>query len=237
MSRKDGPSFFHKARSIRHLNQSDVAGRLGITQAAISNLERRPDRIPWGRVRQLAATLARPLQFFLTGHDTLPLTNDVIVSELKHWGIRDLAISETPVVGAFHRIEETVAAGLTGTPHPRIILGLPVVLMINTWSPNILAAFAREYGVEQRTGFVADVASTLLTSGTSHSGILVDVARRLQSLIDELAGRPSVSDDIGVPAEDPRALSPVHRRWRVTFGSPISAFRDRATALLEDSRS
>lgn len=231
-------NFFRKARKNRNLSQIDIADRLGMTQSSVSVFERRPDQIPWCRVQELAAIYEKPLQYFLNGEVAPPNTAEQLFKELRHWGLSDVVGGPAIPAGAFRRFEETFALALVSRPNPRIVHGLPALLLLNDWSPTLLHAFSVTYGTLQRVGWIADLALALLDIHESNPRVSIDSSTNLRSFISSIDRSGFQNDDLGYPpTADARVsgASIIQRRWKVSFDSDLSTFRERTEFLIAEN--
>jgi transcriptional regulator with XRE-family HTH domain len=227
-------SRIRSARVAKGLSQGDVARQLGITQGAVSALERSASRLSWSRATELARLFDQPLQWLLTGTVHPPTAPRDLALELTHFGLSDLVTASAQVPGAFRHFEEVAPLALVGEPSPRIVDALPLLFLVNVCQAPLLAAFAETYRVARRVGWIVDVAATLVESGLHHPAIRPEIV----TLRNDLAARiprseRSTADSLGSPADSGTTLSIVHRRWNVNYDQTMEGFRRRAFALLE----
>ena len=150
------------AREQKNLSQADVARILGVTQAAVSAMEKSPQKLSFSRVLELSDLYDLPVGWFATGRTTVGESLPDIAFELRHYGIGDIGVSGAVPPISLRRPEEVLCLALRGTPNPRVIAGLPVIVLVNEWSPVLLRGFAEYFGIEHRTAWIVDVARAIL---------------------------------------------------------------------------
>jgi transcriptional regulator with XRE-family HTH domain len=218
------------ARTARGLTQADLARRCHLHQQQIAFWEQGLRLPRLDQILRLAAALDAPLQLFLSGTNRPPSGLRSTAIELRSLGLVDLWVEAPLVPGAFRPPEQLLALTLRPEePEARVVEGIPAVLAWNRWNTTLLRAF----GVGRigwRLGWLAEVALTLHRMAGFPGGCpgRDDLAR----LVSRLKTPPTDHwDSLGKPgAKPPR--SPVWKRWRISYAADLSAFRERAEAIL-----
>ncbi|MFN7965994.1 MAG: helix-turn-helix transcriptional regulator [Acidobacteriota bacterium] len=222
-----------KLREKKGLSQERVAKALGITQAAVSALERTSSRLTLKRALELARLFDHPLQSLVSGNVHAGEGQDDIALELAYYGLADLVVDSPRVPGAFRSFEEVLALAVVGEPSTRVLSALPALVTFNRCRAGLLIAHAESHGVERRVGWIVDPAATLVERGLKHSAARPDLPA-IRTQISRLVASPRECDwdSIGRPTADRTKLSIVHQRWRVSYDESLEGFGLRAHALL-----
>jgi transcriptional regulator with XRE-family HTH domain len=172
--------------------------------------------------------LQGPLERLLPHRDRPEVDLGELAFELRNLGLVDLKVGNTHVPGAFRPPEQVVSLAVVGDePEPRVIEAIPALLAWNSWSVHLLKAYARTYQVLGRIAWLADVALTLNKTQGFPGGVLH--SRQLARFL-RLAKPSATPDNLGRPAGD-AALSPVWKRWNITYAGKLADFQERATHL------
>jgi transcriptional regulator with XRE-family HTH domain len=220
------------ARHQKGWTQAELARRARLQRQHIVFFET-GKRIPGLRqLLAIAGALDLPLQRFLTGNDRPGQEVRDIAIELRHLGLVDLWVEKPVVPGAFRAPEEVVALALAGErPEARIVEGLPAVLAWNRWNPLLLRAHARSAGpkIVHRLAWLAEVALTLERLGGFPGGCAGKTT--LEAFVRKVP-KPAHDgwDDLGSPGREPPS-SAVWKRWKISYGADLTAFRERAATL------
>jgi transcriptional regulator with XRE-family HTH domain len=217
-------------RAFRGLSQQELASLCGLSQVQISYFEtgKRWPTLP--QLTKLVEVLEIPFAELLAGRDCSDIDLEDIALELRNLGIVDLRISNARVPGAFHPAEQVISLALAGDePEPRIVEAIPAVLAWNVWNLYLLRAYGHTYDrrVAARLAWLADVALTI-DKGEGFPGGIVN--KRQLSRFLKMVKRPQTPDSLGRPAGD-GPLSPVWKRWNVTYTGNLATFRERAAHL------
>ena len=232
-----GAPTLRKIREQKGLQQSDVARFLGISQAAVSGMESSVARLSMHRIVELARIYGLSLEWFVTGAH-FPRTDVAgIAIELEHYGLWDVDVSKKQPPGAFRRVEEVVTLALCDAPSPRIVNGLPALLLRTPWSPLLLAAFADVYQVGRRVAWLTDLTCAIHAKGLTIPNAPIALPLRCQQITTHFKNVDvSIPDSLGTPTENPKTLSRAHRRWGITYDQTIEDFCKRAALLLRQRR-
>jgi hypothetical protein len=134
--------------------------------------------------------------------------------ELCWWGL-DLQAGKQFTIWAVREVEEVIITALTA-PDPRVIERLPALFFLHPMMrPAVLWGYAADRGVEQRLGWLIDVALEIVEHGR---GQMTDVLRepRLEQLFE--ANRATWPwDGLGSPCSDRTMLEPIWKRWRIDY--------------------
>lgn len=215
------------ARSYAKLTQAALARRTGISRTQIVKMEAGQTIPQLDEAVLLADTLHIPIQQFLSGK-TRPAANlKGIAHELYELGIRDLVVSDAAVPGAFRRPEQVICLALRGDrPEIRILEAMPYVLSRHRLNVKLTLAFADLYDprVKTRIAWLSDVTLTIARKGTL--SVAPDVEQSLERITASVK-KPKVPDGLGHPSEGP--LSPVWRRWNITYAGTLKSFAERSS--------
>jgi transcriptional regulator with XRE-family HTH domain len=225
--------WLQKARVRHGLTQAELAIRAGVSQPRVSGIEKGIVLPTLPQLIRLARALALPLQWFFNGVVT-PGREIADIALQLHWlKVVDLLVPNNRVPGAFLPTEQVLALAARGTqPDPRIIEAIPAILAWNPWSASRLREYARPRTSRAsiRLAWLGDIALTIHRTAGFPGGC--PQHRQLESFVGRLAkARQSLTtDDLGRPGDE-HSLPPVSKRWKITYGAPISAFFERAEQL------
>lgn len=220
------------ARQGIGMTQQQLARVTKLHQGVISEMES-GKRVPTvEQLLRLAQTLKVPIQWFLTGSNTVGNEIRDISIQLHELFIVDLHVENEQVPGAFRADEDVIALAASGnSPSPRIIEALPAVLAWNSWRPGLLHEFAKVHDqrASNRLGWLADIALTIhgnqgFPGGCKSTSILEEYLRIVTKSQNDL------EDSLGF-AEEADKTPPVSRRWKIRYPASLDAFRTRAENL------
>ncbi len=226
---KDVGANVRSARLSADLTQTELARRSGVSRTQIVKMEAGRIFPQLDEAIRLADALHVPIQRLISGRNRQSEELKGIAQELYGLGIRDFIVAGATVSGAFRRPEQVLALALRGDrPEARIVEAIPFVLSRNRIHVRLTLAFADLYDprVKSRLAWLSDLTITLARLGTLT--MVPEVERRLEKLIKSVK-KPEVPDDLGSPEEG--RLSPIWRRWNVTYSGSIKAFQSRAGEL------
>ena len=132
--------------------------------------------------------------------------------------------------GAFRLPEEVLALAVSGDrPSTRVVEAVPAFLAWNTWNSLLLRAFAKSQDrrAASRLAWLADIAITIDDSRGFPGGCLG--RQSLEAFIKRIPV-PKKADSLGYVDKTGR-LSPVSKRWNITYPASLEVFRLRAQAL------
>jgi transcriptional regulator with XRE-family HTH domain len=223
--------FLRHARDVAHLSQQQLAKSTSLHQADISLMEKGKRLPSYPQLVTLACVLGVSLQWFLTGSNRPPTELSDLASQLRELGILDLHLANERVPGAFVRDEEAVVLAVTGNmPEARILEAIPAVLAWNELQPDALRALAdlHDSRIKYRLAWLADIAITIHRNHGFPGGC--PTLPKLEMFIAKVE-RPIEFDSLGFSPSD--SAPPVTQRWKMSYSSPLSAFRERAQRLHE----
>jgi len=202
------------ARSSQGLSQTLLARAVGVSQATLARWESGQRDLDVSHLESLARVLAIPALQLVRGRATLPSSAAALSVELCWWGL-DLQAGKRFTVWAVREVEEVIVAALTA-PDPRVLDRLPALFFQNpTMRPAVLWGHAEDQSVEQRLGWLIDVALEIVEHGR---GQMTDVLRdtRLDQRI-EINRATWTWDGLGSPCPDRTLLEPIWKRWRIDY--------------------
>jgi transcriptional regulator with XRE-family HTH domain len=221
------------ARLERGFSQHELAAKVGVSQANVSRWEGghlAPDIF---HMEQLARHLARPVLDIFAGQATLPGDQSTLSQELSWWGL-DLLVDRDATLWAVRGVEEVLVSALV-TPDPRVIDRLAALFFLHpSMRPDLLWGHADAHRVQQRLGWLIDVAREIVAHGREHS---TDALRdpRPERLVAERRDRWSW-DSLGSPAENRAGLGPIWQRWRVDYDRRFVSLVACVVEVLEHAR-
>jgi len=219
------------ARLFEKMTQAALARRTGISRTQIVKMEAGQTVPRLDEAVRLADALHVPVQQFLNGKKRPGANLNGIAHELFQLGIRDLVVSDAAVPGAFRRPEQVISLALRGErPEVRILEAMPYVFSRHRLNARLSLAFADLYDqrVKVRMAWLCDVTLTIARKGTL--SIAPDVEQALERLTTSVK-KPKVPDGVGHPSEG--SLSPVWRRWNITYSGNMAAFEARIRSLVD----
>ncbi len=153
--------------------------------------------------------------------------------ELAWWGL-DLLVDHRQSLWAVRDVEEVLVAALA-SPDPRVIDRLAALFFLHSsMRPGVLWGHAEARRVEQRLGWLVDLAREIVSHGHGRSTeVLLDP--RVERLPAERRDR-WLWDAVGSPAEDRAALGPIWKRWRVEYDRHFVDLKAIVVDLLEAAR-
>ena len=221
-------------RALAGLNQASLARTLSVDRSLVSRWESGSREPSLWEVVRAAGALGVSVSALVVGSQGLLGGSEVVWQELACRGVPLLAAAEVPL-WSVRPVHETVADALLH-PEPRVIDLLPGVLLLEEVSPRALWGQCADLGVERRLGWIADVALGLAREG--RIATQASRSRVLQTALS-LVARPENDveyDSLGFEAAELRTLSPVFRRWRISYDGELRRFEAAAKELEEAHR-
>lgn len=177
---------------------------------------------------RLAAVLRCPLDWLTRSSATGSVLQEIAV-QLYRLGVRDLVVADAQVPGSFRHPEEVLVLAVSGDrPEPRVIEAIPFVLASRPFHAPLVTAFARRYDfrARNRIAWLADVTIALGRFRTAPVTIHSEASLRL---LVRRGVRNSAPDSLGHPSTGP--VSPIWRRWSITYAGTINDFANRIGVL------
>ena len=223
-------NYLAESRLKAGLSQATLAARCGLVQQQVSYFEAGL-RIPTlAQVIQMARVLDISIQRLITGADRPGAGPAGLALELRQLGAVDLRVSNSHVPGSFRRPEEVINLALAGeSPDPRIVEALPAVLAWSELNIDLLIGYSKAGGTTRRLAWLADVVLTLDRQAGFPGGCHKAILERFLQQVD-LPDKSDAWDDLGQAAAT-LSTSPLWRRWRISYDSSLSQFRQRAEHL------
>ena len=241
-----------RARRLAGVSQSELASRAGISQSTLSRIEAdlvSPDLEDTCRIAQ---ALGRPLLYFATGRERSGRDPEDLAVHLRLYGLKDVDTAAAPLVGEAWPFELLVAVAAK-TAVPRILEGLPALLLLNDLSAREMVGAARKERVLHRIGWLADLADWIAPQ-LPEARVRPDAIERLREVREAAwthrkrarKEAPSALDwdafDRKLPTKDGawdlKALDrrmqdvpPISRKWRMLYETPQEDFLERARNL------
>jgi transcriptional regulator with XRE-family HTH domain len=226
------------ARTQAGLTQNELAERTGISVPAISRFESNRAEPSFGDICLIAFKLGWPLLYFATGQLRHSDDSNALAAALRFWGLRDLVVRESPLLGEVETFEELFVLAARSS-NARIVESLPALLLANTFEPQSLLGHARAHASTRRVGWLADISSHSADRLPSDA-VQPESRRRLRDVIDAAWKEPAPEepDYVGDVASREqvervwKASPTVARRWKIACDIEIEAFVERARSLL-----
>jgi len=219
-----------RARLARGFSQARLARECHLGQAQISLFEVGRRLPSLDQFVRLARALSVPLQRLMTGSDQLESELKDLATELQILGASDLWIRGAAVPGAARRPEEVIALAATGrNPDPRVVETLPALLSWNEFNPTILRAHGFATKTTYRLAWLADIALTIERQEGFPGGCRRSLLERFLKIV-KLPPEEAVWDDLGRPSKE-QPVSPIWKRWKVSYATTLDDFKRRATEL------
>jgi len=225
---------FLEAREAAGWQQNALAAAAQIPRLRLLRIEQNKRKPTLEETLRIATALKIPVEVLTRGKFRASRTLRGIAFELFHLGIRDLVVADPIVPGAFRPSEQVLVLALKGDrPEPRIVESIPFLLSRNHFDVPLTLAFARLFDrrVRTRLAWLSDIALALAKLGSRKSEPQSDI--HLDKFI-RAAKCKSETDSLGRPAEG--RLSPIWRRWNISYAGDLQAFAAR-TRELEDAGS
>lgn len=241
-----------RARRLAGVSQSELAALAGISQSTLSRIEADLVSPALEDTCRIAQALGRPLLYFATGRERSGRDPEDLAVHLRLYGLKDVDTAASPLIGEAWPFEQLVSVAAK-TAVPRILEGLPALLLLNDASPREMIGAARKERVLHRIGWLADLADWIAPQ-VPEARVRPDAIERLRE-VREIAWThrqrtrspvPSVRDwdpfDRKLPAQDgPRGMKaldrkiedvpPISRKWRMLYETPQEDFLARARDL------
>jgi transcriptional regulator with XRE-family HTH domain len=222
----------------------DLAKRTGVSKSSLARFESNRAEPGFGDVCIIAQHLGCPLLYIASGHRQTGDDPPTLATHLRFWGLRDIRLAEPVLLGEVRAFEELFVDVVSRPVDPRLLGGLPALLLRNRFEPSQLISPAESLGSLRRVGWLANIAthiSARFPAGTSQP----DARRRLSALeraasqsfgeqepaIDYLSAELSTS----ASARDRlwKASPPLTRRWRIACDIQLAHFAERAESILD----
>jgi transcriptional regulator with XRE-family HTH domain len=217
------------ARLERGFSQGRLARECRLSQAQVSLFEAGRRLPSLDQFVRIARALDVPLQRLFSGADRPGENLKDLAVELRRLGAVDLWVAEAAVPGSARRPEEVITLVLSGgSPDPRVVETLPALLSWNEINPTILRAYGIATKTLYRLAWLADIALAIDRLRGFPGGCRRDALERFLKAVNppETAAWDALSGSSG---EQP--MSPIWRRWRISYGATITDFEKRATEL------
>jgi transcriptional regulator with XRE-family HTH domain len=218
------------ARAERGYSQGRLAVECGLTQAQVSLFETGRRLPSLEQFVRIARTLDVPLQRLVGGADRAGTGLRDLAVELRRLGAADLWVADAVVPGSARGPEEVITLAISGgAPDPRVVETIPTLLSWNELNPVILRAHGIVTRTTRRLAWLADVALAIERQQGFPGGCRRGPLERFLKAV-EPPGEGVAWDDLGRPGEGP-AVSPLWRRWGISYGATLDDFERRATEL------
>lgn len=217
-------------RIERGMSQTRLAQECGLSQAQVSLFES-GHRLPsLDQFIRIARALDVSLRALLGGTDRLNSDLRYLAVELRGLGAMDLWVADAVVPAAARRPEEIIALAVSGArPDPRVVETIPALLSWNLTHPSLLAAYGEITKTTYRLAWLADVALSIDRQMYFPGGCRLPPLERFLKMV-HLPPRQSPYDDLGMPMAK-RFISPIWRRWKISYGATLDDFARRALTL------
>jgi transcriptional regulator with XRE-family HTH domain len=241
------------ARVRAGITLSTLAMRSGVSLSSLSRFETGASQPGFADACVIAKALGTPLLYLADGRDRTGSDPRDLIAHLAFWGLNDLAPGEVALIGEARPFEGLIAVSLTDAGTPRILEGIPALLLKNEFSVPELESQAAGVRVLHRLGWMAEIAewiasqipvSRIHPSASSKIRQLRQAAwnRRQQDFAKvskgsqwsegwDLFGKIAASAD-GDAFKRTRNSSPIAKKWKIAYGTPQEDFLARARDIL-----
>jgi transcriptional regulator with XRE-family HTH domain len=206
---------------------------MGLTQLALASAARIPRlqivRMEAGLVVprldeavRIAEVLKACLEWLIAGDYSSRTGLRGIALELYQLGIRDLQVADPRVPGTFRHAEEVLVLAVSwDQPEPRVVEAIPYILARWKLRPSLIAGFANLHDPRARTrlAWLSDV--TFALGRLSSAPLAIQTEGSLRALI-RLGQKATEPDGLGHPSRG--NVSPIWRRWNVTYAGTLQDF-------------
>jgi transcriptional regulator with XRE-family HTH domain len=241
------------ARLRAGITLSALAARSGVSLSSLSRFEAGGRQPGFADACALAQALGTPLLFLADGRDRTGNDPRDLIAHLAYWGLNDLAPGESALIGEARPFEAIIALSLTDAGTPRILEGIPALLLKNDFSVAELEAHATGAHVLPRLGWLAELAAWIASqisvnrihpSASSKVRQIRQVAWNRRQLdfakLPKSPRWPEGWDLFGktAPSPESEALkrsgsgSPIAKKWKIAYPTPQEDFLARARDIL-----
>ena len=240
------------ARLRAKITLSVLSARSGVSLASLSRYESGISHPGLADACGIAKALGAPLLLLADGRDRTGSDPRDLMGHLAYWGLNDVAPGESTLIGEARPFEVLIAASLGDAGTPRILEGIPALLLKNDFSAPELEAQATGASVLHRLGWLAEVAEWIagqISVSRVHPSAFANVRRvrqaawrRRQQDFDKLskvARWPEGWDLVGSTTNSPERgskqptdISPIARKWKIAYATPQEGFLARARDIL-----
>jgi transcriptional regulator with XRE-family HTH domain len=241
------------ARGRAGVTLTSLAARSGVSLSSLSRFESGASQPAFEDVCAIARTLGAPLLYLADGRDRTGNDPRDLIAHLAYWGLNDLAAGEKALIGEARSFEGLIADSLVGATTPRILEGIPALLLKNDSSVHELVAEAARAEVLYRLGWLTEIAEWIagqISVNRIHPSAFANVrevrlvawksrlnelkgakpSRGLEGwdLIGQLPSQNRTKDDIALREKIP----PIASKWRIAYWTPQEDFLARARDIL-----
>jgi hypothetical protein len=176
-----------------------------------------------------------PLVYFATGRVRTGADSRALAAHLFHWGLRDVADNERPILGEVRAFED-VAAESAREGVPALIEAVPALLLRNDFDPDDLLASARRFATVRRVGWLNEIAEQIsreLELRWLHPDAARNVRATWVAAWAEIASDATEEEPDVDPSGPPKGeIPPVTQRWGIRSDVSLEAFLKRARVIL-----
>jgi len=234
------------ARRRAGITLTALAGQSGVSLPSLSRFETGTSQPGLADACAIAKALGVPLLLLADGRDRTSNDPRDLIGHLAYWGLNDLAPAETALIGEARSFEALVAVSLTDAGTPRILEGIPALLLKNDFSTTDLEAQAAGARILHRLGWLAETAEWIagqISVSRIHPSASSKI-RRLRQLawhgrqqdfakLSKSARWPEGWDLVGGAATGlPANIPAIARKWRIAYWTPQEEFLARARDIL-----
>jgi transcriptional regulator with XRE-family HTH domain len=229
------------ARKDAGLTFAELERLTGVSSSSLVRFESNRAVPNFGDVCLIAQQLSWPLVYFATGRDRTGHDPAALAAQLHYWGLKDLSLPRRVLFGETRPFEELVAEAVTADPSPRVLEGIPGLLLRNKVDVAELLASARRYLGINRLGWLADVAQTV-SRRIPQEYVHPDAPRQLRAVLADTEKTASPEEIDYVFGEIPSSASgqrvwsaspALTKRWRIACDISLNQFQERAISILE----
>jgi transcriptional regulator with XRE-family HTH domain len=225
-----------------------------VSLSSLSRFESGTSHPGFADVCAIARALGAPLLFLADGRDRTGSDPRDLIAHLAYWGLNDLAGGETSLIGEARPFENLIADSLVGATTPRILEGIPALLLKNDFSVHELQSEATRTQSLHRLGWLAEIAEWI-ASQISVNRIHPSASSKIHQvrlsawqhrLDDFKRAKPSLwledwdlfgkFDSYDPTQMDVKALEDkipaIATKWRIAYTTPQEDFLARARDIL-----
>jgi len=242
------------ARARAGVTLTTLAAHSGVSLSSLSRFESGTSQPGFADVCTIAKALGAPLLFLADGRDRTGSDPRDLIAHLAYWGLNDLDAGETSLIGEARPFESLIADSLVGASTPRILEGLPALLLKNEFSVHELQAEATRAQALHRIGWLAETAEWI-ASQISVSRIHPSASSKIRQvrvsawhhrLVEFKNAKPSLwledwdlfgkfdsYDPTQIDVEALKEKVPsIATKWRIAYTTPQEDFLSRARDIL-----